>query len=76
MATRKNSHGNPERRQKAATERQEARDLLSSADQLAKLDSLFGEGKGAVRERARLANDSGEPRSNRRRRKKGRANGS
>lgn len=73
MATRKNSHGNPERRQKAATERQEARDLLSSADQLAKLDSLFGEGKGAVKERARLA---GETKTKRRRRKKGRANGS
>jgi hypothetical protein len=72
MATRKNSHGGLKRRQEAAKERQAARDLLSSADQLAKLDSLFGEGKGAVKERARLAGETNPKR--RRRKKKARAN--
>jgi hypothetical protein len=41
------------RRQSAAA-RQAARDKLSSAQQLARLDKLLGVGKGAVKERLRL----------------------
>jgi hypothetical protein len=42
-----------EKRQQALA-RQEARNKLTPAQQLAKLDALLGKGKGAKRERARL----------------------
>ena len=42
-----------EKRQQAFA-RQEARNKLTPAQQLAKLDALLGKGKGAKKERARL----------------------
>lgn len=44
-----------EQRQIAAAARQAARAELTPAQQLARLDQLFGAGVGAKRERARLA---------------------
>ena len=41
-------------RRKEAQERQKARDLLTPQDQIARLDQMFGKGKGAKRERSRL----------------------
>jgi hypothetical protein len=43
-----------ELRQKDALERQKARDTRTPQQQLERLDSLLGEGQGAVKERARL----------------------
>jgi|3_EtaG_2_1085321.scaffolds.fasta_scaffold00687_39 hypothetical protein len=43
-----------ERRRAAAELREEARANLSPQQQLERLDALLGEGKGAVKERARL----------------------
>ena len=43
-----------ELRQKSALVRKEARSKLSSQQQLGQLDKLFGEGKGATKERLRL----------------------
>jgi hypothetical protein len=39
-----------------AEARKAARDAKTTAQQIAELDMMFGEGKGAVKERARLAN--------------------
>lgn len=41
-------------RREAAATRQEQRAKLSDKQQLAKLDAMFGPGKGAKRERAKL----------------------
>jgi len=40
-----------------AVERQEARAARSASEQIARLDTLLGKGKGAVKERARLAKE-------------------
>ena len=40
-----------------AVERQQARAARSASEQIARLDTLLGKGKGAVKERARLAKE-------------------
>ncbi len=55
MPTRMNSHGRPEIRRGEAEARAAARAERSHQDQLALLDKRFGKGKGAERERTRLA---------------------
>lgn len=45
----------PQARRTRAAERQAARDARSPEEQIALLDSRFGVGLGAVKERARLA---------------------
>jgi len=52
---RMNFPGRRKLRREEAQERAEARGKRSPQKQLARLDRLFGEGKGAARERARLA---------------------
>lgn len=54
MPTRINTFKRVEDRKTKATQRKAARDLLSPAQQLEKLDQLFGIGVGAKKERARL----------------------
>lgn len=54
MPSTKNLKRNVERRQKEALERKTARDLLTPAQQLAKLDTLPPPRNAAVRERKRL----------------------
>ena len=49
------NNGRKQDRQKEAIERQEVRTSLSDQKQLDKLDVMFGEGKGATKERKRLA---------------------
>jgi len=48
------NNGRKQERQKEAKERQELRESLSDQKQLDKLDSMFGKGKGATKERKRL----------------------
>lgn len=54
MATRVNTFRRIENRKTKADQRKQARDLLSPAQQIEKLDQLFGVGVGAKRERIRL----------------------
>jgi chorismate mutase len=44
-------------RQEDAKERQEVRASRSNSEQITRLDSILGKGKGAVKERARLAKE-------------------
>ncbi len=48
-------------RQEDALERQEARASRSNSEQIAHLDRILGKGKGAVKERARLAKQEAAP---------------
>ena len=48
-------------RREDAVERQAARDALSASEQIARLDKILGKGKGAVKERARLAKQEPAP---------------
>ena len=50
----KGSKSRVELRKKFALERKEITDKRSPQDQLERLDFLFGEGKGATKERAKL----------------------
>jgi len=55
MPTRKMFPSAVDRRRKDAAVRQEASDALTPMQKLAQLDKSFGDGKGAVKERAKLA---------------------
>lgn len=55
MPTRSNFPPRVDSRRESATARKEAREALSDAAQLARLDTILGEGRGARKERARLA---------------------
>ena len=48
-------------RQEDALERHEARSARSNSEQIAHLDRILGKGKGAVKERARLAKQEAAP---------------
>ena len=50
----KMNNGRKQDRQKEAVNRQICRDKLTNTQQIDKLDDLFGKGKGAKKERARL----------------------
>lgn len=50
MSTRKNSHGNPERRKKEAKERQETYSLLTTKQKLEKLPV-----NGSIKQREKLS---------------------
>lgn len=49
-----NSPARKQQRREEAAKRQEIRDGRTAKQQLARLDKMFGKGKGAARERARL----------------------
>jgi Spy/CpxP family protein refolding chaperone len=53
--SKNHSNANKERRREEARQRQEAYDKLTPEQKVAQLDKLFGQGKGAKRQRARLA---------------------
>jgi ABC-type enterochelin transport system substrate-binding protein len=50
----KMNNGRRDERRKEASERQDKRNSLSDTEQIAKLDSIFGKGKGAKKEREKL----------------------
>jgi len=54
MGGQKNLHHRKTARQESAKERAAARAALTNQAQLERLDSMFGEGVGAKKERARL----------------------
>lgn len=54
---RMNFPGRRKLRREEALERAQARSDRSHQEQLARLDRLFGKGKGAAKERARLAGE-------------------
>lgn len=55
MAGQKNLAHRKEARRKSAEERAQARAALTDQQQLDRLKEMFGEGKGAQKERTRLA---------------------
>lgn len=55
MTLRKNGSRRKEQRGEDAIARRAAYDSLSKAQKIAMLDAMFGTGKGAEKERARLA---------------------
>jgi hypothetical protein len=54
MPTRKNFDGARKRRQEAAAQRQAESDRLTPAQRLERLDAVFGQGRGATKERIKL----------------------